>query len=105
MELKHGFERGALEPDDDEDYPTIVFATCPIWGTKFRRREEKGLAIYEEWTSAIREIDFKGIKLGPFFRRWRKLKEKRIPLDTVEDENDEEDFDNEEDEEFEEDES
>jgi len=98
VELKRGFEHGALEPDDDEEYPTIASATCPICGTKFRRREANGLAIYEEWTSTIREIDFKGIKLGPFLRRWKKLKEKRIPLDTEEDEDEEDDVDNEEDE-------
>jgi endogenous inhibitor of DNA gyrase (YacG/DUF329 family) len=105
VELKHGFEHGALEPDEDEDYPTVAFATCPICGKKFRRREANGMAIYEEWTSTIREIDFRGIKLGPFLRRWKKLKEKRIPLDTGEDENDEDDFDNEEDEALQDDES
>lgn len=63
-------------------------ATCKTCRTRWRRREapeQKGILVYEKWSCRFPKMNIPfpfvggGIKVGPRWCRWVKLKEKRIP--------------------------
>lgn len=70
---------------DSEDRKGIVHTTCKTCGTKWRRRESSGKWIYEKWAHLIPELSVSfpfvggGIKLGPKWFRWAKIKERPLP--------------------------
>lgn len=94
-ELEYGFEKGAYEVGLEEKEIEIVYATCKTCGIRWRRREEyldksKMKAIYEKWAYRIPEINlsipFIGsvLKVGPKCGRWVSVKEKPIPVTSLE---------------------
>ena len=94
-EVEYGFEKGAYEEGLEEEGLEIVYATCKTCGTKWRRREEylgksKRKAVYEKWAYRIPEINLPIpligtiFKIGPRWGKWMGVKEKLIPVTSLE---------------------
>jgi len=70
------FESGDINP--------IAYATCMTCKTRWRRRITHGKLTYEKWAYRIPETNIPfpfvggGIKLGPRWYRWVKVKEKEV---------------------------
>ena len=86
--LEHGVEKGSGVWTDKE----IAYATCKTCKTRWRRRDDHivpGKIIFEKWACRIPEITVPipfiggGIKLGPRWCRWIKVKEKQLPVSTL----------------------
>ena len=94
-ELEYGFEKGAYEEGLEEEKMEIGYATCKTCGTRWRRREEylsksKMKAVYEKWAYRIPETNLSIpligsiLKFGPRWGRWIRVKEKLIPVTSLE---------------------
>lgn len=81
--MEFGLRAGAFE-DSEEEMP---WGECKVCGTKFRRREELSsegsVAYYDVWTCWTPEIDLKVVKIHPQRCRWKTVKTKPIPSESL----------------------
>ncbi len=73
----------------ENEFGKVIYATCETCKTRWRRRDDRedhGKMMYEKWACRIPEtkIPFPfvggGIKLREGWCRWKKIKERRIPV-------------------------